>query len=93
MRFVVLAGILGLAAPALADVAFPREQPPPPPLRAATLAQPTPPAGRSIDFTSVVKVVEPVRREQEQILVALIQDTPDSQVDEKADYYFRLATL
>jgi tetratricopeptide (TPR) repeat protein len=93
MRIVVLAGILGLAAPALADIAFPREQQPPPPLRAATLTAPAPPTGPSIDFTSVVKVVEPVRREQEQILAALIQDTPDSQVEEKADYYFRLATL
>jgi len=95
MRFVGLVAILGLAAPALADVAFPREQQPPPPLLAVALPAPapTPMAAPSIDLTSVVKVEAPVRAEQEQILVQLIQDTPDSQAEEKADYYFRLATL
>ncbi|HUJ60602.1 MAG TPA: tetratricopeptide repeat protein, partial [Kofleriaceae bacterium] len=34
-----------------------------------------------------------VRGEQEQILLDLIQQTPDRDVDEKCDYYFRLAEL
>jgi TolA-binding protein len=35
----------------------------------------------------------PVRNEQEQILLGLIQSTPDTQVDEKADYLFRLSEI
>src|SRR5262249_32152695 len=31
-----------------------------------------------------------IRAEQEQILIDLITKTPDSEVDEKSDYYFRL---
>jgi hypothetical protein len=31
--------------------------------------------------------------EQEQILAELIQNTPDAEVEEKSDYYFRLGEL
>jgi TolA-binding protein len=34
-----------------------------------------------------------IRNEQEQILAQLIQNTPDSEVEEKSDYYFRLGEL
>src|SRR5687768_9394569 len=34
-----------------------------------------------------------IRSEQEQILAELVNNTPDSEVEEKADYYFRLGEL
>ena len=34
-----------------------------------------------------------IRNEQEQILVELIDQTPDTEVEEKSDYYFRLGEL
>src|ERR1700753_3071163 len=39
---------------------------------------------------SIEGLVGEIRGEQEQILAKLIVDTPDSEVDEKAGYYFRL---
>jgi TolA-binding protein len=37
--------------------------------------------------------VSNIRNEQEQILAQLIDQTPDSEVEEKSDYYFRLGEL
>ncbi|HEX2687336.1 MAG TPA: hypothetical protein VHN14_12005, partial [Kofleriaceae bacterium] len=42
---------------------------------------------------AVEGLVGDLRAEQEQILVKLISDTPDRNVDEKSDYYFRLGEL
>ena len=99
----MLVGVLGVGGAALANGArFPRQQPPPPPvtLSARTMprvAQQAPvPAPVALDldlFLGVTITSGPVRAEQEQIIVALIADTPDSEVEEKSDYYFRLAEL
>jgi tetratricopeptide (TPR) repeat protein len=94
MRLAVLAGLLAFAGSASADIAYPREQPPPPGPRPAALVAPAPRAAIEIDPLAAIAGLAPaLRPEQEQILVQLIQDTADSDVDEKADYYFRLATL
>lgn len=45
------------------------------------------------DVLSIEGLVGAIRGEQEQILTELIQNTPDSEVEEKADYYFRLGEL
>jgi tetratricopeptide (TPR) repeat protein len=42
---------------------------------------------------NVEGLVGNIRSEQEQILVDLIAQTPDSEVEEKSDYYFRLGEL
>src|SRR5215468_6234051 len=42
---------------------------------------------------SVEGLVGEIRSEQESILAKLIIDTPDSEVEEKSDYYFRLGEL
>jgi tetratricopeptide (TPR) repeat protein len=42
---------------------------------------------------AVEGLVGTIRAEQEQILVDLITKTPDTEVDEKSDYYFRLGEL
>ncbi|MDQ3340009.1 MAG: tetratricopeptide repeat protein [Myxococcota bacterium] len=42
---------------------------------------------------SIEGLVGNIRGEQEQILADLIQQTPDSEVEEKSDYYFRLGEL
>jgi TolA-binding protein len=42
---------------------------------------------------SIEGLVGDIRTEQEQILGELISKTPDSEVDEKSDYYFRLGEL
>jgi tetratricopeptide (TPR) repeat protein len=42
---------------------------------------------------AVEGLVGAIRAEQEQILVDLITKTPDSEVEEKSDYYFRLGEL
>ena len=61
-----------------------------------TTAVAPPPTGPTVGMETVLSI-EPMpgqpRPEQEQILVALIQQTPDSDVEEKSDYYFRLATF
>lgn len=94
MRLALLAGILAVSTTASADIAFPREQQPPPPPRPATLVAPataTPPA---LDLLAIIgETLSPPRPEQEKILEELIQQTADAYPDEKADYYFRLATL
>src|SRR5262245_64653137 len=45
------------------------------------------------DVLSIEGLVGTIRGEQEQILSDLIQQTPDSEVEEKSDYYFRLGEL
>jgi tetratricopeptide (TPR) repeat protein len=45
------------------------------------------------DVLSIEGLVGNIRAEQEQILAELIQNTPDSEVEEKSDYYFRLGEL
>ncbi len=45
------------------------------------------------DVLSIEGLVGNIRGEQEQILAELIQNTPDSEVEEKSDYYFRLGEL
>ncbi|HEU0033612.1 MAG TPA: tetratricopeptide repeat protein [Kofleriaceae bacterium] len=42
---------------------------------------------------SIEGLVGNIRSEQEQILSELIQNTPDSEVEEKSEYYFRLGEL
>ena len=42
---------------------------------------------------SIEGLVSNIRNEQEQILQQLIEQTPDSEVEEKSDYYFRLGEL
>jgi tetratricopeptide (TPR) repeat protein len=94
MRLAILAGILALSTTSSADIAFPRQQPPPPPPRPAQLVTPTPQSAPALDLLAVTgETLSPVRPEQEQILVQLIQNTADSETEEKEDYYFRLATL
>jgi len=45
------------------------------------------------DVLSIEGLVGNIRGEQEAILAELIQNTPDSEVEEKSDYYFRLGEL
>jgi tetratricopeptide (TPR) repeat protein len=45
------------------------------------------------DVLSIEGLVGNIRGEQEQILVDLIGQTPDTEVEEKSDYYFRLGEL
>ena len=42
---------------------------------------------------SIEGLVSTIRNEQEAILVQLIEQTPDTEVEEKSDYYFRLGEL
>ena len=42
---------------------------------------------------SIEGLVWNIRNEQEAILAKLIDSTPDSEVEEKSDYYFRLGEL
>src|SRR5215213_9463497 len=42
---------------------------------------------------SIEGLVSNIRNEQEAILAKLIDSTPDSEVEEKSDYYFRLGEL
>ena len=71
----------------LSDRVKPRAQSPAP-AQAAT--KPT------LDAEAVLSIENlkaPARTEQEQILADLIMNTPDSEAEEKSDYYFRLAEL
>jgi pentatricopeptide repeat protein len=51
------------------------------------------PALSADDVLSIEGLVGNIRGEQEAILADLIQNTPDSEVEEKSDYYFRLGEL
>ena len=70
---------------------------PKPPVRAPQPAPPAPaPMRPSIgldDVLSIDGLRGPIREEQEEILKSLIVNTPDSEAEEKADYYFRLGEL
>src|SRR5438132_93429 len=75
-------------------ITLPDAPPPSAPLvaqpAAATAAKPT------IDADAVLTLgvlAGPIRGEQEQILIQLIEQTADSEVEEKSDYYFRLGSL
>jgi len=84
---------------------YPRIQPAPPPVELSDRVKPAQPAQAAaataspkptVEVTTLLNLEYPVgaiRPEQEQILVQLIANTPDSEVDEKSDYYFRLAGL
>jgi tetratricopeptide (TPR) repeat protein len=51
------------------------------------------PALTADDILSIEGLVGNIRAEQEQILARLIANTPDREVEEKSDYYFRLGEL
>jgi tetratricopeptide (TPR) repeat protein len=103
-RLSVCAAVLvGLTGPAAGQHArHPRQQPPPPSAvpseRLVPPPKPTTPAPTkpTIDADAVLSIESlrgTPRTEQEQILIDLIQNTPDSEVEEKTDYYFRLGEL
>ncbi|HTL34751.1 MAG TPA: tetratricopeptide repeat protein [Kofleriaceae bacterium] len=97
-------GLVGNAASAQ-HARFPRAQPTPtaPDLSdqvkglvatpAATPPAATKPSISASDVLSIDGLRGQIRGEQEQILVQLIQNTPDSEAEEKSDYYFRLGEL
>jgi TolA-binding protein len=96
MRPLVVLAMLAGTASAQAT-RYPR-QPAVPRPHAPQLVQPIQPAPSRPslgidDVLSIASVRGHVRPEQEQILKELIANTPDSEVDEKSDYYFRLAEL
>jgi tetratricopeptide (TPR) repeat protein len=81
---------------------FPRDQPTPEPPVLSERVQPAAPRPASSaqkptlgmdDVLSIEGLKSPIRTEQEQILAQLIDSTPDSEAEEKADYYFRLGEL
>lgn len=51
------------------------------------------PAISADEVLSIDGLVRPIRTEHEQLLGRLIEDTPDTSVDEKSDLYFRLGEL
>ncbi|HUS27878.1 MAG TPA: hypothetical protein VMZ53_05200 [Kofleriaceae bacterium] len=104
--FVALVGVAAGRGPAAAQLArYPRQQPPPAPPAAsdqlaplvakgiADLPATTAPSIHADDVMSIDGLRGGIRTEQEQILVELIANTPDSEVEEKSDYYFRLGEL
>lgn len=75
-------------------ITLPDAPPPSAPLTAQPAAAPA--AKPTIDADSILSLgvlAGPIRAEQEQILVQLIEQTADSDVEEKSDYYFRLGSL
>jgi tetratricopeptide (TPR) repeat protein len=65
-------------------------------VEATPQAQVTPPTPTPLDLDSLLSMRSlrtPMRVEQGQILEQLIANTPDSDVEEKADYYLRLGEL
>jgi TolA-binding protein len=105
LRVFVMLAIAGTSGSAAAQHArYPRAQPAPDPVtlservaplvaKAATASTPMKP---SIDIDMVLSIEGlrgAIRSEQEQILAELINNTPDSEVEEKSDYYFRLGEL
>lgn len=97
--------VLATAGPSAAQHArYPRQQPAPAPAELSARVRPSPPATAQAQPAAAPALVwdaalsidslrGAVRVEQEQILANLIAHTPDSEVEEKADYYFRLAEL
>ena len=101
-RLLAICGIVALTGSAAAQ--SPRYTRPQPVPTAAPLSdrvrpiQPKPPDPTPhpavLDVQSVLAVgTTTPRPEQEQVLVALIQDTPDTEIEEKSDYYFRLSEV
>ncbi len=102
-RITCLLAVLATSGTAAAQHArYAREQPsptenersdrvkPPPPVAATSSGKP------ALDVEAVLSIDSlrtPVRAEQEQILAQLIAQTPDSDAEEKASYYFRLGEL
>ena len=95
MRTLILLALLPSLA--LAEGRYRRPQPATPPVNLSERTKPiTPKAIESKPITSDAALAalvdtEPVRREQEAILVQLVANTPDTDGDEKADLLFRLA--
>jgi tetratricopeptide (TPR) repeat protein len=101
-RFLTVCGIVALTGSAAAQ--SPRYTRPQPAPTAAPLSdrvrpiQPKPPDPTPhpmvVDVESVLATPKTnPRPEQEQILIGLIQETPDSEIEEKSDYYFRLGEV
>src|SRR5687767_7811888 len=97
-----IAGTSGLAAAQHAR--YPRPAPAPDPVTLSARVSPlvatntaaSLPTKPAIELDAVLSIEglrSNIRSEQEQILEQLIQNTPDSEVEEKADYYFRLGEL
>jgi TolA-binding protein len=95
--------VVGARTAAAQAPRYPRLQPAPPPVSlsdrvkpiqpsATPAASPKPTVGLP-QVRAVHTTIGVVRPEQERILADLIQNTPDSEVEEKSDYYFRLATF
>ena len=101
-----ISGTIAASGTAAAQLArYPRQQPAPPPAvlsdrvrplvakPAADVPAATRPTIGADDVLSIDGLRGAIRGEQEQILAQLIQNTPDSEVEEKSDYYFRLGEL
>ncbi|HSD89253.1 MAG TPA: tetratricopeptide repeat protein [Kofleriaceae bacterium] len=101
-----IVGTVEVSGTASAQLArYPRQQPAPPPAvlservkppAAKPAVDPSAAAKPAIDADAVLSIESlrgAMRIEQEQILVQLIENTPDSEVEEKSDYYFRLGEL
>ncbi len=82
---------------ALADARYKRPQPAAPTVTLSDRTRPIAPKTEEAKPISSdaalagLEKAEPTRREQEEILVKLVANTPDDDVDEKADLLFRLA--
>ena len=97
----VLSSVSGNAAAQHAR--YPRQQPLPTPPALSDRVKPivVKPASQaaakpSVDADAVLSIESlrgAIRTEQEQILASLIDNTPDAEVEEKTDYYFRLGEL
>jgi tetratricopeptide (TPR) repeat protein len=94
--------VLATGTAAAQHARFPRAQPVPDELALSDRVKPVVPHPVATtqkpslgmdDALSIDGLKAPIRSEQEQILVQLIQNTPDSEVEEKSDYYFRLGEL
>jgi TolA-binding protein len=84
---------------------YPRQQPAPAPVVVSERVKPKPvtaaaaggvatkPSITADAMLSIDRLRGAVRTEQEQILADLIANTPDSEAEEKSDYYFRLGEL
>jgi len=95
--------VLATSTAAAQHAQFPRAQPTPESVSLSDRVKPAPPRPAPSaatkptlamdDVLSIDGLKGQIRMEQEQILAELINNTPDSEVDEKSDYYFRLGEL
>jgi hypothetical protein len=99
MRSLILAGVVSavLAPTAFANPKYTRKQDLPievkPTSRVKPVAQVAKPHGPDVsadDILAIEDKAEPLRKEQQAILIQLVNDTPDTDPD-KPDYLFRLA--